>query len=105
MELVKLTPKTQEISILEIIQLVKKYWNYLLTKWIVILVVGLSGGAFGLIASFIVKPTYTAHLSFALIEKSSGGGLADLASSFGFGGLAGGNSSAFSGDNLLEIIS
>ena len=43
MELVKLTPKTQEISILEIIQLVKKYWNYLLTKWIVILVVGLSG--------------------------------------------------------------
>ena len=51
-----------------------------------------------------MKPTYTAHLSFALIEKSSGGGLADLASSFGFGGLAGGNSSAFSGDNLLEII-
>jgi hypothetical protein len=105
MESVKSTPKTNDISLVAIIENVKKYRNYLFSKWLVILIFGLSGGAIGLVASFIVKPTYTAHLSFALIEKSSGsGGLADLASSFGFGGLAGGNSSAFSGDNLLEII-
>ncbi|MDO9154339.1 MAG: hypothetical protein Q7U47_11685 [Paludibacter sp.] len=98
------TPKNDEISLKEIIETFKKYWRYLLSKWLIILIVGLSGGALGLGASLIVKPTYTAQLSFALVEKSTGGGLAALASSFGFGGLAGGNSGAFSGDNLLEII-
>lgn len=96
--------KNEEISIIEIIKTLKTYWNYLLTKLVIILIVGLSGGALGLVASLLTKPTYTAHLSFALVEKNSGGGLADLASSFGFGGLAGGSNGAFSGDNLLEII-
>jgi len=93
-----------EISLIELIETFKKYWSYLLSKWVIILIFGLSGGAIGLIASFIVKPSYTAHVSFALVEKSSGGGLADLASSFGLGGLSGSSNSAFSGDNLLEII-
>ena len=96
--------KNEEISIIEIIQNVKNYWNYLLTKWVIILVVGLSGGALGLVDSLLSKPTYTAHLSFALVEKNGGGGLADLASSFGFGSMMGGSNGAFSGDNLLEII-
>ncbi|MDP4240001.1 MAG: lipopolysaccharide biosynthesis protein [Bacteroidota bacterium] len=89
----------------ELIQQAKSWWKYLLRKWIIILVFGLSGAAIGLVASLLTKPKYTASLSFALIEKSSGGGgLADLASSFGFSGLMGGNNGAFSGDNLLEII-
>jgi LPS O-antigen subunit length determinant protein (WzzB/FepE family) len=97
--------KNKEISLIDIINGVKKSWNYLLTKWIIICVFGFSGAAIGLVASFLVKPKYTAHLSFALIEKNTGGGgLADLASSFGISGLGGNNSSAFSGDNLLEII-
>lgn len=94
-----------EISLVELIHSVKKYYNYLLSKWKIICIFGFGGAAIGLAASFIVKPTFTAHLSFALVEKSSGGGLADLASSFGFAGLVGGGSNgAFSGDNLLEII-
>lgn len=93
-----------EISIKEIIDTFKKYWSYLLSKWYIILIFGLTGGALGLGASLLIKPKYTAHLTFALVEKSSGGGLADLASSFGLGGLLGGSSSAFSGDNLIEII-
>jgi len=96
--------KNEEISLIEIIDMLKKYWSYLLSKWLIILIFGLTGGALGLVASLKSKPTYTAHLSFALVEKNSGGGLADLASSFGFGGLSGGSSGAFSGDNLLEII-
>ncbi len=104
MEQQEIIKKNEEISLIEIISTVKKYWSYLLSKWIVILIFGLAGGALGLIVSFLTKPTYTAHLSFALVEKSAGGGLADLASSFGFGGLSGGSNGAFSGDNLLEII-
>jgi Chain length determinant protein len=97
--------KGKEISFVELLAEVKKYWSFLLSKWLMILIFGLIGAALGLIASFIVKPKYTAHLSFSLIEKSSGGGgLADLASSFGFTGLGGGSGSAFSGDNLLEIM-
>ncbi len=96
--------KKEEISLVELIDIFKKYWKYLLSKWLVIVIFGLSGAVIGLIASFIVKPKYTAHLSFALVEKSAGGGLADLASSFGFNFLSGGSDGAFSGDNLLEII-
>ena len=101
----KVGSKTDEISLIEVIQLVKTYWKYLLSKWIVISICGLIGGGLGLAASLMTKPKYTAHLSFALVEKSSGGGgLADLASSFGFSGLMGGSQNAFSGDNLLEIL-
>ncbi len=97
--------QTNEISVQDLILSFKKYYHYLLGKWKIICIVGFGSAAIGLAASFIIKPTYTAHLSFALIEKSSGGGLADLASSFGFAGLVGGGSNgAFSGDNLLEII-
>ncbi len=101
----KTASQTNEISLVELIQSVKKYYQYLLRKWKIICIFGFGGAALGLVASFVVKPTYTAHLSFALVEKSTGGGLADLASSFGFAGLVGGSSNgAFSGDNLLEII-
>jgi Uncharacterized protein involved in exopolysaccharide biosynthesis len=95
-----------EISLKELIQKVKEGWQYLLSKWIIILVFGLGGAAIGLVASLLIKPKYTAHLSFALVEKSAGGGgLADLASSFGLSSMLGGGSNgAFSGDNLLEIM-
>jgi len=101
----KSTSQANEISLVELIQSVKKYYQYLLSKWKIICIFGFGGAAIGLAASFIIKPNYTAHLSFALVEKGGGGGLADLASSFGFAGLIGGGSNgAFSGDNLLEII-
>ncbi len=95
---------SNEISLIEIVSKLKQYWSYLLSKWVIICIFGFGGAAIGLLASFLTKPKYTAHLSFALVEKSTGGGLADLASSFGYGGLVGGNNGAFSGDNLLEII-
>ncbi len=104
MENQKNKASNDEISLKEMIQIAKDWWNYLLSKWVIVCIFGFGGAALGLGASFLVKPKYKAHLSFALIESSGGmGGLADLASTFGFGGLMG-NSDAFSGDNLLEII-
>ncbi len=99
------TLANDELSLKEIILIIKDWWKYLLSKWIFILVFGLSGAALGVVYSVFKAPKYTAHLSFALIE--SGGefsGLADLATSFGVSGLLNGKSGAFSGDNLLEII-
>lgn len=53
---------------------------------------------------FIQRPKYEAASTFILEEKSSMGGLAGLASQFGFniGGLSGGN--LFAGDNILNIL-
>lgn len=98
--------QSKEFSLMDIFQTIKKYYHFLLRKWLIICIFGFGGAAVGLSVAFLVKPKYTANLSFALVEKSSGGGgLADLASSFGFSSLLGGGSNgAFSGDNLLEII-
>ena len=97
--------KNPDFSLPEFLEIFKKYWNYIISKWLLILIFGVTGGILGLITSLLLKPTYTAHLSFSLVEKTSGGGLADLASTFGLSGLmGGGNNSVFSGDNLLEII-
>jgi hypothetical protein len=95
-----------EISLKELIVKAKEWWQYLLSKWIIILAFGLGGAVIGLVVSLLTPPKYTAKLSFALVEKSAGGGgLADLASSFGLSSMLGGGSSgAFSGDNLLEIM-
>lgn len=100
-----MSTNNQEISLVDLIKTIKLYWNYLLSKWVIILIFGLLGATLGLLASFLTKPKYTAHLSFSLVEKTAGGGgLLDLASSFGFSGMSGGSGNAFSGDNLLEII-
>jgi hypothetical protein len=105
-EQIKVAQQDDEISLKELMQKAREWWYYLLSKWLIILVFGLGGAAIGLVVALMAKPKYTAHLSFALVEKSAGGGgLADLASSFGVAGLMGGGSSGtFSGDNLLEII-
>jgi hypothetical protein len=93
----------KERPLKQMVKNVREMWAYLLKKWVIILIFGLAGGAIGLVMAIMTKPRYTAHLSFALIEKSSSSGLASLASSFGLGGFSN-SDGAFSGDNLLEII-
>jgi hypothetical protein len=96
-----------EISLKELIQKGKEWWDYLLSKWKIILIAGMVGGALGLTYSFIKKPVYTATLSFALEdEKAGGGGLGSalgLASSFGID-LGSGGGSIFTGSNLTELF-
>jgi hypothetical protein len=96
----------KSVDVVAIIEFIKNAWNYMLKHWLIVVIFGFSGACIGLGLSFILKPDYTSHLSFALVEKSPGtSGLASLASSFGLSGLFGGGASgAFSGDNLLEII-
>ncbi|MGO4770975.1 Wzz/FepE/Etk N-terminal domain-containing protein [Flavobacterium sp. W22_SRS_FK3] len=99
--------KNDEISLRELIQKGKEWWDYLLSKWKIILIAGIIGAALGLACSFSKKPIYTATLSFALEdEKSGGGGLGSalgLASSFGFD-LGGSGGSIFTGSNLTELF-
>jgi uncharacterized protein involved in exopolysaccharide biosynthesis len=96
-----------EISLKELIIKIKYWYHFLLTKWLVIVVAGIIGGAIGIGYAFLTKPEYTANLSFALEdEKQGAGGLSGalgLASSLGIdlGTSAGG---AFSGANLIELL-
>ena len=95
-----------EISLKELIEKGKEWFNYLLSQWKIILLAGIIGAALGLAYSFTKKPIYTATLSFALEDEKGGGGLGGalgLASSFGFD-LGGGGGSIFTGSNLTELF-
>ena len=95
-----------EISLKELIEKAKEWFDYLLSQWKIILLAGIIGACLGLAYSFIKKPIYTATLSFALEDEKSGGGLGGalgLASSFGID-LGGGGGSIFTGSNLTELF-
>ncbi|TAF59850.1 MAG: lipopolysaccharide biosynthesis protein [Flavobacterium sp.] len=94
---------TEEISLKELIVKAKEWYHYLLMRWKLIVLAGISGGILGLTYSIIKKPMYTATLSFALEDEKSGGGLGTLASTFGID-LGSGGGSMFAGSNLTELF-
>lgn len=93
-----------EISLKDLILKLQDWWRYLLSKWLIILIVGLLGGALGLIYSIYKKPTYVATLTFVLEEESKGGlgNLGGLAAMAGIS-VGGGGGGIFQGDNILEL--
>jgi len=98
--------KDSEISLKEIIIKLGDWRRYLVSKWMIILGIGIIGAIIGFTYAYFNKPIYTAKLSFALEDGSTGGlsGAAGLASQLGFD-LGGGNGGgAFAGDNLLELM-
>ena len=96
-----------EISLKELILKIKEWYNFLLTKWKLIVLMGVIGGVIGFTYAIFQKPIYKASLTFAMEdEKTGGGGLSSalgLASSLGIdlGSSAGG---AFAGANLIELM-
>ena len=95
-----------EISLKELVEKFKELYAYLLSKWKIVVMAGILGGALGLAYSFSKKPVYTATLSFALEDEKLGGGLGGalgLASSFGID-LGTGGGTIFSGSNLAELF-
>lgn len=100
-----ITQQQDEVSLKDIILKIKEIWKYLLSKWKIIVIVGISSAMLFLVYnSFIKKKEYVAKLTFAIIEKSSsGGGLSSLAGQFGFS-VGGGGEGVFSGSNILELL-
>jgi uncharacterized protein involved in exopolysaccharide biosynthesis len=95
---------TNEISIRDLVNSVKRVFQYLKSKWIIILAFALIGAALGFSYALLKKPRYTATCTFVL-ENAKGGGLGQysgLASLAGIniGGEGGG---IFEGDNILEL--
>lgn len=98
---------TDEISLKELLIQFKEWYYYLLSKWLILILIGLLGGAIGVAYAWLQKPLYTATITYALDDEKSGGGMSGalgLASSLGFdlgGSSAGG---AFSAANLMELM-
>lgn len=95
-----------DASIKEVISNVISWFNYLRSKFVIILALGFFGGVVGYIYAYSQKPKYVAKLTFALEEEKSNGALSGamgLASSLGIdlGSSAGG---AFSGANIIELM-
>lgn len=65
--------ENEEISLKELIHKGKEWFEYLFSRWKIIILTGLVGALLGLGYSFYKKPTYTAALSFALEDEKSGG--------------------------------
>src|SRR5471030_2471462 len=98
---------SDEISLKELILKLIGWWHYLLSKWKIIVIAGVIGGALGFIYAYRKKPIYKAELSFALQDEKSGGGRRGglgLANQFGIDLGGGGTGGEFSGDNLLELM-
>lgn len=97
---------SDKISLKELIHKIKEWCRYLLSKWVIILIFGLIGGALGYAYASSKKPIYTAVTTFVLEDGSAGGG----ASLGNLGGLAsmvgidiGGGGGIFQGDNIIEL--
>lgn len=94
-----------EISLKEVLVKISLLYKYVKSKWLVILIASLFGGAAGLAYSIFNKPQYTAVCTFVL-EDAKGGGLgqyAGLASLAGINIGSGGGGGIFEGDNILEL--
>ena len=94
-----------EISLKELIQKMKELFQYFWTFRFWIVLIGLTGGGLGFAyAHFFKEVQYTSKLTFAIEEKSGGGGsLLGLASQFGVD-LGGGGGGLFTSDNLLLLL-
>lgn len=94
-----------EISFSELIDKAKESFQYLVSRWMIILAAGILGAAIGLYSAWGSKSVFNAKYTFVLEEEQSGGlgGALGLASQFGLDlGSSGGG--AFSGDNLIELM-
>lgn len=90
----------------DVIESIKRFFSYLRSQFVLIVLCGLVGLVLPLIYRALQKPAYAASTTFILEEKSAtGGGLAGIASQVGLDlGSLGSGSSLFTGDNILDII-
>lgn len=94
-----------ELSIKDLILKIKDWINFLLSNWIVILIIGLLGGLIGFLYTNSQKPIYIATTTFVLEEEKASSGLGSLSGLASMAGLdlAGGGGGIFQGDNILEL--
>lgn len=95
-----------EISLKELILKIRELIRYLVTKWKIIILAGIVGGALGFLYAWSKKPVYAASCTFVLDEGKSGGGLSQYAGLAAMAGInigGGASDGLFQGDNIMEL--
>jgi len=94
-----------EVSLKGIIFKIYEWWDYLLSKWLIIMLFGILGCILGFTYAHFRKPVYIATTTFVLEEEKESGGLGGLSGLAMMAGvdLAGGGGSIFQGDNILGL--
>ena len=89
------------------LSVLKEWFFYIWSFKKIIIIMGLTGSVLGFTYSYLNKPIYISKLSFALEEDSGSAltGALALAGSFGLDIGRDGTSGAFSGTNILDLIS
>lgn len=88
----------------ELFRDIQSWWQYLLSKWKIIVPIGILGGIIGFLYASFKDPNYKATVDFVVEEsggRPAGGGLGGLAALAGVN--LGGGGGAFQGDNILEL--
>ncbi|WP_207495326.1 Wzz/FepE/Etk N-terminal domain-containing protein [Aridibaculum aurantiacum] len=95
----------KEISLVEVNHIIRGWFRYIMSKWLIIALIALVFAVLGVLYAWSQKTEYTSELTFAAEGESKGGlgGYASLAATFGIDMSAGGGG-AFEGDNLIELI-
>lgn len=98
--------QNDEMSLKEIVLTVKNWYQYLLSKWYIIIIAGFLGTIAGYLYSKFQEPVYTAELTFVLESGQKGGmaGYAGLASQFGIDMGGGGGEGVFEGENFFALV-
>jgi len=97
-------PNTQPVTTQNIVATIKFWFQYILSKWVTLAVIGAVGLLLGIIYARSQKAMYNAELTFTP-ESGSGGQLGaymGLAAQFGIDLGSGGN--VFEGDNIMELF-
>lgn len=96
----------EKYTLKELLQKIGEWYNYLVSKWVTIILLAIAGGISGFIYFSFQKPVYRAITTFVLEESDkAGGGLAQYAGLASMAGidLGGGGGGLFQGDNIPEL--
>ncbi|MEJ2905637.1 Wzz/FepE/Etk N-terminal domain-containing protein [Pedobacter panaciterrae] len=97
---------SDEISLKELLLKIREWWQYLLSKWAIILAFGVLGSLLGFTYAYFKKAVYTATTTFVLEDGGSNtaGALGNLGGLASIAGIdIGGSGGIFQGDNILEL--
>jgi hypothetical protein len=93
-----------DISLKDMLRIIGEWYRYLLSRWVIIVVVGILGGILGIVYAYFSKPKYEASLSFILANSNdNSSGLLGLANQFGID-LGSGNNDVFTGNNIIALM-
>ena len=99
-----MTNQEQEVTLKDIVKRIRQIFTFLLSKWVIIVIFGVTGGVLGFLYAWNAKPKFTASLNFVLsANSSSGGSLLGLANQFGLN-LGNDNDNVFTGDNIIALM-